>query len=223
MSGFFDLRPLRHNHAMKILFDFLPIALFFGMFKYADGHKDWAASTATDWLGFMVSGGVVGPAEAPVLLATVVVIVATLAQILWIKTRGRKVDTMLWVSLALVTLLGSATIYFHSENFIKWKPTVLYWVMGGSLLVGQLLFKKNGVKALMGAQMTLPEPVWRTVNMSWVAFFTLMGFVNLWVAFNFSTSTWVNFKLFGGMGLMLVFVLAQALLLNKHIKPDTTP
>lgn len=208
---------------MKILFDFLPIALFFGMFKYADGHKDWAASTATDWLGFMVSGGVVGPAEAPVLLATVVVIVATLAQILWIKTRGRKVDTMLWVSLALVTLLGSATIYFHSENFIKWKPTVLYWVMGGSLLVGQLLFKKNGVKALMGAQMTLPEPVWRTVNMSWVAFFTLMGFVNLWVAFNFSTSTWVNFKLFGGMGLMLVFVLAQALLLNKHIKPDTTP
>lgn len=208
---------------MKILFDFLPIALFFGMFKYADGHKDWAASTATDWLGFMVSGGVVGPAEAPVLLATVVVIVATLAQILWIKTRGRKVDTMLWVSLALVTLLGSATIYFHSENFIKWKPTVLYWVMGGSLLVGQLLFKKNGVKALMGAQMTLPEPVWRTVNMSWVAFFTLMGFVNLWVAFNFSTSTWVNFKLFGGMGLMLVFVLVQALLLNKHIKPDTTP
>ena len=208
---------------MKILFDFLPIALFFGMFKYADGHKDWAASTATDWLGFMVSGGVVGPAEAPVLLATVVVIVATLAQILWIKARGRKVDTMLWVSLALVTVLGSATIYFHSENFIKWKPTVLYWVMGGSLLVGQWVFKKNGVKALMGAQMSLPDPVWRTVNTSWVAFFTLMGFVNLWVAFNFPTSTWVNFKLFGGMGLMLVFVLAQALLLNKHIKPDTTP
>ena len=83
---------------MKILFDFLPIALFFGMFKYAEGHKDWAASTATEWLGFMVSGGVVGPAEAPVLLATVVVIIATLAQILWLKARGRKVDTMLWVS-----------------------------------------------------------------------------------------------------------------------------
>ena len=208
---------------MKLLFDFLPIALFFGMFKYADGHKDWAAATATDWLGFMVSGGVVGQAEAPVLLATVVVIVATLLQIIWIKARGRKVDTMLWVSLGLVTILGSATIYFHSENFIKWKPTVLYWVMGGSLLVGQLVFKKNGIKSLMGAQMTLPDAVWRTVNFSWVAFFTVMGFINLWVAFNFSTSTWVNFKLFGGMGLMLVFVLAQALLLNKHIKPDTTP
>lgn len=206
---------------MKILFDFLPIALFFGMFKYAEGHKDWAASTATDWLGFMVSGGVVGPAEAPVLLATVVVIVATLAQILWLKARGRKVDTMLWISLALVTVLGSATIYFHSESFIKWKPTVLYWVMGASLLVGQLVFKKNGIKSLMGAQMSLPDAIWRKVNLSWVAFFAVMGLVNLWVAFNFSTATWVNFKLFGGMGLMLVFVVVQALFLNKHIQPDS--
>ncbi len=208
---------------MKILFDFLPIALFFGMFKYAEGNKDWAASTATDWLGFMVSGGVVGPAEAPVLLATVVVIVATLAQILWLKVRGRKVDTMLWISLGLVTALGSATIYFHSESFIKWKPTVLYWVMGVSLLVGQLVFNKNGIKSLMGAQMSLPDAVWRRVNFSWVAFFAAMGFINLWVAFNFPTSTWVNFKLFGSMGLMLVFILAQAFFLNKHIKPDTTP
>jgi intracellular septation protein len=208
---------------MKILFDFLPIALFFGMFKYAEGNKDWAASTATEWLGFMVSGGVVGPAEAPVLLATVVVIAATLLQILWLKARGRKVDTMLWVSLGLVTALGGATIYFHSENFIKWKPTVLYWVMGGALLFGQLVLKKNGIKSLMGAQMALPDAVWRSVNFSWIAFFTLMGFLNLWVAFNFSTSTWVNFKLFGGLGLMLVFVLVQAAFLNKHIKTDTTP
>ena len=208
---------------MKILFDFLPIALFFGMFKYAEGHKDWAASVATDWLGFMVSGGVVGLAEAPVLLATVVVIVATLAQILWLKARGRKIDLMLWISLALVTVLGSATIYFHSESFIKWKPTVLYWVMGGALLFGQLVLKKNGIKSLMGAQMTLPDAVWRTVNFSWVAFFAVMGCVNLWVAFNFSTATWVNFKLFGGLGLMLVFIVVQAVYLNKHIKPGTTP
>lgn len=208
---------------MKLLFDFLPIALFFGMFKYAEGHKDWAASIATEWLGFMVSGGVVGVTEAPVLLATVVVIVATLAQILWLKARGKKVDTMLWVSLGLVTALGSATIYFHSESFIKWKPTVLYWVMGSALLFGQLVLKKNGIKSLMGAQMDLPDSIWRLVNFSWVAFFTVMGFLNLWVAFNFPTATWVNFKLFGGLGLMMLFVLVQAVYLNKHIKPGTTP
>jgi intracellular septation protein len=208
---------------MKILFDFLPIALFFGMFKYAESHKDWAASTATEWLGFMVSGGVVGLAEAPVLLATVVVIVATLAQILWLKARGKKVDLMLWVSLGLVTALGSATIYFHSESFIKWKPTVLYWVMGSALLFGQLVLKKNGIKSLMGAQMDLPDAIWRLVNFSWVAFFTVMGFLNLWVAFNFPTATWVNFKLFGGLGLMMLFVLVQAVYLNKHIKSGATP
>ncbi len=208
---------------MKILFDFLPIALFFGMFKYAESHKDWAAATATEWLGFMVAGGTVGATEAPVLLATVVVIVATFAQILWLKSRGKKVDTMLWVSLGLVTVLGGATIYFHSENFIKWKPTVLYWVMGGALLFGQLVLKKNGIKALMGSQMDLPDAAWRMVNFSWIVFFAVMGVLNLWVAFNFSTSTWVNFKLFGGLGLMVVFVLLQAVYLNKHIKPGTTP
>lgn len=206
---------------MKILFDFLPIALFFGMFKYAEGNRDWAAGTATDWLGFMVAGGVVGPAEAPVLLATVVVIVATMLQILWLKIAGKKVDTMLWVSLGLVTLLGGATIYFHSESFIKWKPTVLYWVMGGALLIGQLIFKKNGIKTLMGAQMSLPDAIWLRVNLSWVGFFALMGVLNLWVAFNFSTSAWVNFKLFGGIGLMFAFVAVQALYLNKYIKPDS--
>ena len=208
---------------MKILFDFLPIALFFGMFKYAEGNRDWAAGTATDWLGFMVAGGMVGPAEAPVLLATVVVIVATMLQILWLKIADKKVDTMLWVSLGLVTLLGGATIYFHSENFIKWKPTVLYWVMGGALLIGQLVFKKNGIQKLMGAQMSLPDAVWQRVNLSWVGFFALMGVVNLWVAFNFSTSAWVNFKLFGGIGLMFVFVALQALYLNRYIKPDAAP
>lgn len=208
---------------MKILFDFLPIALFFGMFKYAEGNKNWAAATATEWLGFMVSGGVVGAAEAPVLLATVVVIVATLAQILWLKARRKKVDKMLWVSCGLVTVLGAATIYFHSESFIKWKPTLLYWTTGSALLLGQLIFKKNGIQAMMGAQMNAPDSTWRVVNYSWVAFFAIMGLLNLWIAFTFSTSTWVNFKLFGGIGLFLVFAVGQALYLSKHAQADTAP
>ena len=95
--------------------------------------------------------------------------------------------------------------------------------MGGALLVGQLVFKKNGIKSMMGAQMSLPDAIWQRVNLSWVAFFAAMGVLNLWVAFNFSTSTWVNFKLFGGLGLMFVFVAIQALYLNKYIKPDSAP
>lgn len=205
---------------MKILFDLFPIALFFGMFKYAGSHVDWAAATATEWLGFMVSGGQVGVKEAPVLLATVVVILATAAQILWLATRGKKIDTMLWVSLALVVVLGGATIYFHSENFIKWKPTMLYWAMGAALLVGQLFMNKNGIKSLMGAQMTLPDTVWRKVNFAWVGFFAFMGALNLWVAFNFTTDMWVNFKLFGATGLMLVFVLLQAVYLGRYMTPE---
>ena len=206
---------------MKILFDLFPIALFFGMFKYAGSHVDWAAAMATEWLGFMVSGGQVGVKEAPVLLATVVVILATAAQIIWLAARGKKIDTMLWISLTLVVVLGGATIYFHSENFIKWKPTMLYWAMGTALLVGQLFMKKNGIKSLMGAQLTLPEDVWRKVNFAWVGFFAFMGVLNLWVAFNFTTDMWVNFKLFGATGLMFVFVLLQAVYLGRYMTPET--
>ena len=205
---------------MKILFDFLPIILFFGAFKYAEANKGWAATYATSHLGFLVSGGVVTPAEAPVLLATVVVIVATLAQVLWLKSRGRRIDTMLWVSLVLVVLLGGATIYFHSETFIKWKPSVLYWAMGLSFWLSPLLFGKNLLRVLLGEQMQLPAMVWHRLNFAWVAFFALMGLLNLWVAYSFSTDTWVNFKLFGGIGLMLLFTLAQGLYLSRHLKDD---
>lgn len=204
---------------MKFLFDFLPIILFFGAFKYADGHKDWAAAFASEHFGFLVSGGVVGPAEAPVLLATVVVIAATLAQVVWLKVRGRKVDLMLWVSLGLVVVLGGATLWFHSETFIKWKPTLLYWVMAAAFALGPLLAGKNLLRLLLGNQLELPPPVWRRLTQAWVAFFTLMGVLNLWVAYNFATGTWVNFKLFGGVGLMLAFAVAQSLYLSRYL-PD---
>jgi intracellular septation protein len=203
---------------MKILFDFLPIVLFFAAFKYGEGHSDWAAAFASEHLGFIVAGGVVGPKEAPVLLATVVVILATLAQIAFLLVRGKKIDMMLWVSLALVTVLGGATIYFHSDTFIKWKPSVLYWVMALSFLLSQALFGKNLLKSLIGAQMELPENIWKRLNLAWVLFFALMGVLNIYVAYNFTTDTWVNFKLFGGIGLMMVFTVAQGLYLSRHIK-----
>jgi intracellular septation protein len=205
---------------MKLLFDFLPILLFFGAFKYAEGQKDWAAQFATDHLGFVVSGGIVGPNEAPVLLATVVVIVATLAQIGWLVARGRKVDMMLWVSLGLVVVLGGATIWFHSETFIKWKPSVLYWVMGLGFWISRAVFRKNLLQTLMGEQLQLPAAVWQRLNFAWIAFFGLMGLANIYVAYSFSTATWVNFKLFGGIGLMLLFTLAQGLYLSRYLQAD---
>ena len=207
---------------LKLLADFLPIILFFGAFKYADGHRDWAAAFASEHFGFMVSGGAVGPAEAPVLLATVVVIVATLAQVLVLKLRRRKVDTMLWVSLGLVVVLGGLTIWLRSETFIKWKPTLLYWVMAGAFGLGPLLFGKNLLRLMLGQQLVLPEAVWQRLNWAWVAFFSLMGALNLWVAYSFSTDTWVNFKLFGGIGLMLAFTVAQGLYLARYL-PDEPP
>lgn len=207
---------------MKILFDFLPILLFFGTFKFAEGQREWAADFATRHLGFVVSGGEVGASEAPVLLATVVVIVATLLQVLWLKLRGRKIDTMLWVSLALVVVLGGATIYFHSETFIKWKPSVLYWAMGLSFWLGPLLFGKNVLRLLLGEQLELPARVWHRLNFAWVAFFGLMGLLNLWVAYSFSTEIWVNFKLFGAVGLTLLFTLGQGLYLSRFLKDEPT-
>lgn len=203
---------------MKLLLDFLPILLFFGTFKFAETRKEAAADFATQHFGFLVSGGKVGPGEAPVLLATVVVILATLAQVLWLKARGRKVDTMLWVSLVLVVVFGGLTIWFHSETFIKWKPSVLYWAMGTALWLAPLVAGKNLLKVLLGEQMKLPAKVWHRLNFAWVAFFAGMGLLNLWVAYSFSTDTWVNFKLFGGIGLMLLFTLAQGLYLSRYLE-----
>ena len=204
---------------MKLLFDFLPIILFFGTFKYAESENAWAADFATRHLGFMVSGGQVSVAEAPVLLATVVVIVATLAQVVWLKLRRRKVDAMLWVSLALVVVLGGLTIWFHSETFIKWKPSALYWAMGLAFWLSPLLFNRNLLKVLLSEQLDLPGKVWHRLNFAWIAFFGVMGLLNIWVAYTFTTATWVNFKLFGGLGLMLLFMLAQGLWISRYLEP----
>jgi len=202
---------------MKLLFDFLPIILFFAAFKVAGSDKEAAAAFASEHFGFLVSGGQVRPDDAPVLLATLVVIVATLVQVLVLKLRGKKVDTMLWVSLMLVVVLGGLGIWFHSETFIKWKPTLLYWVMSAAFLLGPLLMGKNLLRMLLGAQLELPDAVWQRLNLAWVGFFAAMGALNLWVAYTFSTDMWVNFKLFGSLGLMLVFTVAQGLYLSRYL------
>ena len=199
---------------MKLLFDLFPVILFFVTFKYYGGNPEGAA----DLVGSLLGSAVVDVKQAPILLATIVVIVATMAQIAWVHFRHGKVDRMLWVSLVLVTVFGGMTLIFQDETFIKWKPTILYWVFAGTMAFSALVLKKNPIKAMLGEQMTLPEPVWGKVNLSWIAFFLFMGALNLVVAFNFSTDIWVDFKLFGGMGLLLLFVLGQGLMLSKYVE-----
>lgn len=203
---------------MKLLLDFLPIILFFVTYKWGEGHKELASQWMTQYLGFMVAGGVVGPTEAPVLLSTVAVVALSVIQITVMKLLGRKIETMLWVSLVVVLVLGGLTVYFHSETFIKWKPTVIYWAMGGGLFVADIVMKRSVLRTMMSAsQINVPQPVWTRLSWSWILFFTAMGFLNLYVAYNFSTSTWVDFKMWGGLGLMLVFTLAQGLYLSRHM------
>ena len=199
---------------MKLLFDLFPVILFFITFKYSEKNPEAAAG----WVATLLGSAAVDIKQAPILLATIVVIVATVAQIAWVHFRHGKVDKMLWVSLVLVVVFGGMTLIFQDETFIKWKPTILYWVFAGSMAFAALVLKKNPIKAMLGEQLTLPEPVWGKINLSWIAFFLFMGVLNLVVAFNFSTDTWVNFKLFGGMGLLLVFVLGQGLMLSKYVE-----
>ncbi|MGQ3053747.1 MAG: septation protein A [Roseateles sp.] len=205
---------------MKLLLDFLPLILFFAAFKFAEGNPDAAAAFSTEHFGFLVQGGIVGAQEAPVLLATVVVMIATLAQAAILKLRGKKIDLMLWISLGLVVVLGGATVWFHNETFIKWKPTGLYWAMALTLWIAQAAFGKNLIQKMLSAELPLPDAIWLKLNRAWVLFFAAMGVVNLYVAYNFSTSAWANFKVFGVTGLILLFTLAQGLYLSKHLPQE---
>ncbi|OIQ99218.1 intracellular septation protein [mine drainage metagenome] len=205
---------------MKFLFDLFPVALFFAAFKISEAHAQAAANVVGQVLGVVGLGAGIAAKQGPILVATLVVILATALQIGWVRLRHGRVDKMLWLSLVLVVFFGGLTLIFHDETFIKWKPTVLYWVFAAALLVSERLLNKNLIRNMLEAQMQLPEPVWRRLNLSWVGFFALMGVLNLLIAFAFhlSTEVWVNFKLFGSMGLMLAFVVIQGMFLSKYIE-----
>ncbi len=208
---------------MKFLFDLFPVLLFFGVYKYGESNQGWAHGLATDFLGGMIAGGVVPVDQSAILLATAVAIVATALQIGYLLARGRKVDSMLWVSLGVIVIAGGATIYFHDETFIKWKPTILYWAFALGLLVAQVGYRKNLMRKVMEASIQLPDAVWNRVGYAWIAFFAAMGVLNLlmaFVVFRTDTSAWVSFKLFGFTGIFFAFVVVQTLMLSKYIQED---
>jgi intracellular septation protein len=175
---------------MKFLFDLLPVGLFFVAIFLWD-----------------------------IFVATAVAIAASVAQVAWLKLRKKKVEPMLWASLAIILVFGGLTLYLRDKTFILWKPTVLYWLFA-IVLAAAAFMRRNLMRSLLSDQMKLPDAVWTRLNWSWVAFFAFMGVANLYVAFNYSEKVWASFKLFGGMGLMLLFVVAQSLFLARHVDED---
>jgi len=175
----------------KFLFDLFPLILFFIAYRYADIYT-----------------------------ATAVAMAAAVAQIVWLKARRRAIEATHWINLTVIVVFGGATLAFHSDAFIKWKPTVLYWVFAGALLGSRLLFRRNLIRRLLQAQINLADSVWERLNLAWASFFALAGAANLYVAFSghFSESQWVNFKVFGLFGLVLAFAIAQGLWLARHIQ-----
>ncbi len=175
---------------MKFLFDLFPVALFFVAIQIWD-----------------------------IFVATAVAIAATFVQVGYLLARKKKVDPMLWATLVIIVVFGGLTLYLRDKTFILWKPTVLYWFFG-VVLAGGALAGRNLIRALLSEQMRLPEAIWARLNWSWVGFFAFMGFANLYVAFNYSEKVWATFKLFGGMGLMFLFVIVQSLVLAKYMQDE---
>lgn len=178
---------------MKFLFDFLPIVIFFIAYKFFGIY--------------IATGAAIGISVLQVL-------------IYWIK--HRHVPALQWISLGLLIVLGGGTLLLHDEWLIKWKPTALNWIFAIAFLATQYFSEKPLIRRLMENNITLPTAVWNNLNMSWIIFFVAMGAANLFVAYNFDTNTWVNFKLFGMLGLTFAFAIFQAIYLSRYIKSDAT-
>jgi intracellular septation protein len=206
---------------MKLIFDFFPIILFFVSYYQAD------ALIENTFIGQLVD-----PARPDFINATIiatgVAIIASFIQVAmhWFNTH--KFERMHLFSLALITVLGAITIFLGNPAFIQWKPTVLNWLFAGVFLASMYVGEKPIVQRMMGEQIKLPTNVWSTLNLSWVGFFFISGAANLYVAFYYNLDaapetrmdTWVNFKLFGLMGLTIIFVILQAIYLSRHISED---
>ncbi|HAJ92145.1 MAG TPA: septation protein A [Gammaproteobacteria bacterium] len=174
---------------MKFLFDLFPIVLFFVAYKMYD-----------------------------IYVATAVAIGAAFVQtgLFWIK--NRKFEKMHVITLAILVVFGGLTLILRDPVFIKWKPTVVNWLFGATFLGSRFIGDKTLVERMMSHAITAPVPVWHRLNWAWVLFFISMGILNIYVAYNFSEETWVNFKLFGMMGLTLVFVFGQAFYLSRYME-----
>ncbi|MDI9818274.1 MULTISPECIES: septation protein A [unclassified Legionella] len=173
---------------MKLLFDFFPVLLFFISYKLFG-----------------------------IFNATAVAMVASLIQVTAYRLKHQRYEKIHLISLAIIFILGGATLFFHNPWFIKWKPTGIYWLTSMVLFISAFVGKKPLIQKMMDGNISLPSRIWYRLNYAWALFFILMGGANLYVAYFYSTDIWVNFKLFGGAGFTLVFVFLQAIYLTRHL------
>ncbi len=204
---------------MKSLLDFVPLLVFFGGYYGAKQWPDLADTFINVMLGLF---GLAGPLPADQLdmaCATQLAMLATLAQVGILIAWRQKVDKILWITLVIVVVMSVATLIFHDPAIIKWRSTVLDWLFGLILLGGEVLFGKNLIRSMLGGQIDLPDNVWRLLNFSWVGYFALSGVLNLIVAARFSEETWVNFNMFGGPALTVLFMLGQGFYMSRFMEP----
>lgn len=201
---------------MKLLFDLFPVAAFFIAYRLGKSFPEQSAALAT------VFGPVTATATFPdliaVIFATTIAIVATLVQVGWLLVRRKRVKPMLWLSAVLIVAFGGMTIWLQNEIFIKWKPSLLYWSFALILVGGRVLARRNLLSALLGSELPLTAAVWDRMLWLWAGFFALLGTANLFVAYNFTTEQWVDFKTFGLIGMTFVFVLGIGVYLSRHMK-----
>jgi len=202
---------------MKLLLDLFPVIAFFGSFRIARAFPDAAQSWVTAIVGPLHATGLPAPELVAVILATLVAIAATALQIGLLLLRRKPVPPMVWVGAALIIVFGGLTIWLQNEWFIKWKPTLLYWIFAAVLLGGKLLAGRNLLGAVLTGEIALPTAVWDRLLYAWSAFFAVLGALNLAVAFLYSTDTWVTFKSIGLFGLTLVFSFASAAMIARQV------
>jgi intracellular septation protein len=199
---------------MKLLIDFLPIVIFFIVYKFAPESIEAISP-------LLNANQIQQLTDMPaIILATAVLIPASMLQILYTKISTGKVETMHLVTLALVVTMGGATVIFQDKTFIQWKPTVVNWLFAAAFFGSRFVGEKTILQRMMGQNLTLPIPAWQNLNYAWVAFFTFSGITNLYVAYNFSEDTWVNFKLFGLLGLTILFIVAQSFYLYRFMNTE---
>ncbi|MEO8937479.1 MAG: septation protein A, partial [Burkholderiaceae bacterium] len=206
------------SRRMKFISDFFSLLLFFVVYLLGEQFPEVAKRYASLLLGGITRDGVIPDDQASILLAIAVAIIVFTIQIAWLLGTRRKVSVVQWMSFGVLVVFGGASIYFHSDTFIKWKVTVLYWAFAVALWAGIAFFRKNLIRALMEpGGVELPDNVWNRMNQSWIVFFVLLGGLNLLVAFNFSRTTWVTFKSFGLTVLTLLFALGQGYLISRTL------